>query len=161
MTHRVLPPLAQLNGRWRGCCGGCDFFTDRDSYFGARDAVAQHVAALAEPDLFSTPDEAPGRTRRDDHATSRAGAESVRWRSGSQKQKLLVVYGAADPDGLTDEEAAGRAGLHKGSWWKRAGECRQAGVIEPTGETREGEAGVPRIVCRITNKGRELLRSIG
>lgn len=96
----------------------------------------------------SSVDLAPGRIRRDDHATSKAGARSVAFRAGSQKAKLLDAYRAA-PLGLTDEEAAVAAGIPARScWWKRCNELREAGAIVPTGDTRVGEAGVPRMVCR-------------
>ncbi len=122
-----------------------------------------------KPSLPPATDEHAGRTRTADHETSIAGAHSVAFRAGSQKAKLLTEYGkaadyyeqygaiAVDKQGMTDEEAADQAGLTRSCFWKRCGELRADGLIEPTGGTREGEAGVPRIVCRITDKGREVL----
>lgn len=116
----------------------------------------------SHPDLFSTLDTldvSPGRTRRDDHATSRAGAQSVAFRAGTQKAALLRAYEDVDQVGMTDEDAATRAGLSiRSCYWKRCGELRAAGLIEETGETSPGEAGVPRIVCRITTLGLRVLR---
>lgn len=95
-----------------------------------------------------------GRTRRDDHATSIAGAASVAYRAGTQKAALLAAYQAAGAAGLTDEEAAEAAGISlRSCYWKRCGELRQDGVIAPTGQTRSGDAGVDRIVCRATSTG--------
>lgn len=102
-------------------------------------------------------DFSPGRTRNPDHPTSIEGAKSIGYRAGSQKARLLSVYQraeeaarlwATDP-GLTDEEAAGMANLTRTCYWKRCGELRADGKIVPTGETRLGNAGVPRIVCRL------------
>lgn len=98
-------------------------------------------------------DEAPGRVRRGDYPTSRAGAEAISYRAGSQKALLLEAYEAALPGGLTDEEAAKAAGISmRACWWKRSNELRQAGKIVPTGEERPGDAGVPRIVCRAASR---------
>lgn len=95
----------------------------------------------------AAPDHRRGRTRTNDHVSSEAGAESVAYRAGSQKAKLLAAFKAA-PDGLTDEEAAEVAGLLRSCFWKRCGELREDGVITPTGAYRMGEAGVQRMVCR-------------
>jgi hypothetical protein len=98
-------------------------------------------------------DDSPGRTRRRDHATSRAGADSVAYRAGSQKARLLAEYRGAGPEGLSDEEAAKAAGLLASCYWKRCGELRADGMIVATGETRTGAAGVSRIVSRVTILG--------
>lgn len=96
----------------------------------------------------------PGRVRRGDLPTSRAGARAVAPRAGSQKALLLDAYAEAGARGLTDEEAAAAAHLPlRSCWWKRCGELRQGGFITPTGDERLGEAGSPRIVCRITKEG--------
>lgn len=103
---------------------------------------------------FGTPDHAPGRTRANDYSTSVAGAVAVSWRAGSQKARLLATY-RLSPDGLTDEEAAAQAGIpDRSCYWKRCNELRQAGLITPTGQERRGAAGVPRIVCAVTDTGR-------
>ena len=92
------------------------------------------------------------RTRKDDWDTSKAGAESVKYRAGSQKARLMDVYREAYPSGLTDEEAAEKADLLNSCYWKRCGELREEGciaVLTNNGEqvVRTGSAGVPRIVC--------------
>jgi hypothetical protein len=99
--------------------------------------------------LFDEQDHSPGRTRTDDHATSYAGADSITFRAGSQKAKLMNAYREAGYGGLTDEQAAANAHLPAMScWWKRCNELREAGAIVKTTETRIGLAGVPRMVCR-------------
>jgi hypothetical protein len=92
--------------------------------------------------------------RRNDKATSKAGAQSMTVRGGSQRAKLLVEYFRSHD--LTDEEAgkaSGLALLPKCCYWKRCGELRQAGYIMPTGETRISSAGVEQQVCTITAEG--------
>jgi hypothetical protein len=105
---------------------------------------------MNQPSLF---EDRSGRHRRNDRPTSIEGAQSVAYRAGSQKAKLLQAY-YWNPRGLSDEEAAVVAGLPLTScYWKRCGELRQDGMIEDTGETRRGVAGVSRIVSRITVDG--------
>ena len=99
-------------------------------------------------------DHAPGRSRRDDYATSRAGAESIKFRAGSQKAKLLAAF--ASCPGMTDEQAAIAAGLSlRSCFWKRCGELRDAGLLAFTGEQRIGSAGTSCGVSEITASGRE------
>lgn len=93
-----------------------------------------------------------GRHRIDDPETSVEGAASVAYRAGTHKAKLLEVF-AAYPNGLTDEEAAEKAGLLRAGYWKRCGELREDGFISPNGQTRVGEAGVSRMVSVITDAG--------
>lgn len=104
-------------------------------------------------DLFSLPEYREGRHRRNDHVTSVEGANSVAYRAGSQKARLLEAFRAAWPDSLTDEEAAKRANLSLSSEYsKRCGELRQDGhirqVLDSEGNpvTRIGSSGVSRIV---------------
>lgn len=108
-------------------------------------------------------DEAPGRSGTHDLPTQKQGAADVAVRAGSQKHKLLVAYWTVETHGhtagLTDEEASAHAALPiRSCFWKRCGELRQAGLIAPTGEERKGDAGTPRIVCRITEAGKEWFR---
>lgn len=98
--------------------------------------------------IVKSRDDRPGRHRRDDYATSIQGAQDVAYRAGSQKAKLTEVYRSVWPKSLTDEEAAEMAGLSDTCYWKRCGELREDGVIVDTGATREGSAGVRRILCR-------------
>lgn len=101
----------------------------------------------------------PTRVRRDDRATSVGGAVAASYRAGTQKARLLDAYYWAGSAGLTDEEAAVSAGLSLTTcYWKRCGELRAHGLVEETGLTREGSAGVARIVSVITDAGRAVAR---
>jgi hypothetical protein len=102
---------------------------------------------MTQPSLFE-PEFRKGRHRKNDRDTSIEGAESVAYRAGSQKARLLEVYVTAYPKALTDEEAAQLAGLPMTScYWKRCGELRQDGKITELSVTRKGSAGVERILC--------------
>ncbi len=105
-------------------------------------------ATLFEPDYRN------GRHRHPDWVTSIAGAESVKYRAGSQKAKLLDAYKASYPEGLTDDEAAIKAGLPLTScYWKRCGELRQDNAITHKGEQRTSQVtGETRIVCYYAGK---------
>ena len=107
---------------------------------------------FVEPSLF---DESPGRARKGDYETSKAGAKDVQPRAGSQKAKLLEAFRQAHPKSLTDEQAAILAGVPMMScYWKRCGELRDLGLIEwvmlPDGshETRDGSQGTMRNTSR-------------
>ena len=117
--------------------------------------------ALCRMDGYVAPplDVRKGRTRRHDHVTSVAGAQAVSYRAGSQKERLLRAYRYAGPDGLTDEEACVLAGISlRSCYWKRCSELREDGVITLTGRSRPGDAGVPRIICTITEEGERVWR---
>ena len=81
--------------------------------------------------------------------------------SSSQRGRLLLAYYEAGEAGLTDDAAAREARIPDSScWWKRCGELRSAGLIEPmiAGDDdipvqREGVSGVLRVVCTITPEG--------
>lgn len=95
--------------------------------------------------------------RADNPATSRAGAQHMAVRAGSQRHLLLERYAA---DSMTDEEAghqSGLANLPRCCYWKRCSELRAAGYIETTGMVRLSSAGVPQQVCQITEVGRRAL----
>jgi hypothetical protein len=96
--------------------------------------------------------------RNPDRATSVEGAHNVQMRSGTQKVKLLAAYAIYFE--LTDDEAAAYADLLQSTYWRRCGELRDLGLIEDTGKTRPGRAGVSRMICRITNAGHEALAKI-
>lgn len=106
-----------------------------------------------------------GRSRRDDHATSEAGARDVGSRAPTQRLRLLAVYPAAGEVGLTAEEAAKAAGVSlRSCFWKRVSELAQDGDIEQQvrdGEevTRKGDAGVECNVYVLTPAGRAKLRA--
>lgn len=116
------------------------------------------------------------RARSGDPSTSAAGGRSVARRAGSQSVRLLRVYATTVwyRDGVrltafTDSEAATAAIVPARScWWKRCSELRQDGLIEVmrnsdgTEVTRpDSVSGEARIVCRITDDGRRLLRELG
>lgn len=103
----------------------------------------------------------PGRARATDPETSHTAAAAITVRAGTHRFLLLDAFDAAAcalMDGLTDEQAAQAAGLTAAEYAKRCSELRDAGLIEPTGATRPGSAGVPRIVSRITDRGYAALR---
>jgi hypothetical protein len=104
------------------------------------------------------------------HETSSDGYENVKkYRAGTQKRLLLEAYANAPlwMGGLTDEEAAEAADLLHATYWMRAHNLREDETIEPTfldaaqkvTRTRPGRAGLQRMVCHITTKGRALVRS--
>jgi hypothetical protein len=98
--------------------------------------------------------------RRNDGATSGAGAKAITVRAGSQRAMLLAAYDSNVY--LTDEEAGNVSGLSmlpKCCYWKRCSELRQAGYIRPTGKTRTSSAGVEQQVCEITDEGSRVLSS--
>ncbi len=95
--------------------------------------------------------------RHDDPSTSHRAAKSLR--PGSHKALLLAEYMSA-PEGLTDEEAASRAGLVRPGvcWWHRASDLRRDGLIADTGTTRPSPTtGEDRMVCVVTDTGRMML----
>jgi hypothetical protein len=105
------------------------------------------------------------RARRGDFITSTQGARNIAKRAPNQRVKLLLQYREDDDrggDGLTDEEAASAAGLLASCHWKRCGELRADGLIEqpPDEPTRQGSAGVERIICQITKPGRAYLEAM-
>ena len=97
-----------------------------------------------------------------------ADQQIVSVRPGSQRAKILMAYLAAGDEGCTDDQAALSAEVSSRScYWKRCGELRQAGLIEPmvAGDedipvTREGGSGVLRTVCTITPEGRAVAYSL-
>jgi hypothetical protein len=84
--------------------------------------------------------------RRTDPWTSHAAAESMVTPARTQREALLAAY-AANPLGLTDEEACTIAGIPGG--WKRCSELRKLGRIIATPYTRLGSSGRHGIVCAI------------
>ena len=75
----------------------------------------------------------------------------------SQAARLLDVYCLHD---VTDEEAVELllghpAGLADEGLRRRASDLRALGWIEPTGDTRPNRRGRQRMVCAITDAGRD------
>ena len=107
---------------------------------------------MTELTMFD-PDYRNGRHRSPDWVTSVEGAQSVAYRAGSQKARLLAAFKQSYPNPLTDEEAALMAGISLSSEYsKRCGELRQDRAIvvvrSPDGEpmTKAGASGVQRIL---------------
>lgn len=106
-------------------------------------------------------------SRVSDPDTSRVAERVVKVKAGTQRARLLEAFAdretwwsPATGPGFTDEQAMLMApGVSASSEYaKRCSELREGGFIEPTGETRLGAAGTPRIVSRITDKGRAWIR---
>lgn len=98
--------------------------------------------------------------RASDPETSKEAAQAHRYRRGSQKYQLLVAYLQAHQDGLiglTDEDAASRAGLTQVGFWKRCSDLRSDGMIAPTGRTFVLASGLVGQICSITPAGILLL----
>lgn len=85
---------------------------------------------------------AQSHARATDPATSKRAADSLDPRS--LMHRLARVYEAAGAAGLTDEEAASRAGIPTA--WKRCSDLRRLGWIKATG-TRIGSTGREQMVC--------------
>jgi hypothetical protein len=94
--------------------------------------------------------------RNTDPDTSRAGAEHVKPRQGSQMMRLLAVYARYPKSGLTDERASHFASLPHG--WKRCADLRRNGFIVDTGQRLETSNGAMAMVCVITPEGLELVK---
>lgn len=117
-----------------------------------------HACAGDACAVCALPDDRLGRARNTDPVTSHLGGESVAYRSGSQKAKLLTVYYRVGGHGLTDDEAAVAAGLDRSGYWKRCSELRADGMIYALGITRRGPLhGESGMVCAITHKGIEAI----
>jgi hypothetical protein len=120
--------------------------------------VDKEVITISDdPDTIEVKFEPPA-VRKTDPGTSSAGAKSVSFRKGAQKQILLEAYSKVED--ATDDQAGQLSGLAdnpKCCYWKRSSELRAAGLIEPTGEWRNGRSGEKQMVCRITNLGRSVL----
>lgn len=110
----------------------------------------------------SDPRVIPSRTT--DPATSHAAARTITVKAGTQRAKLLKAFMLFDVFGGTDEQAmiaCQSYGVSPSSEYsKRCSELREAGLIEPTGETRTGASGHQRIVSRITEAGRKVVQSL-
>lgn len=138
-----------------------------------RDAFMAGFDAARQPTLFERLEPREPRVipaRRSDPSTSHTATEQIKVRAGTQRAWLLRAFdrdGFHKRDGLTDEEAmdyasiqwAGSVSEHS-EYSKRCSELREAGLIEPTGETRKGASGMDRIVSRITAAGRAVVEGL-
>jgi hypothetical protein len=102
--------------------------------------------------------------RRGGPATSKAAAAGIAYRTGSQKARILALYGQAQEDGLTDEEVASFLGwVEVNKARKRCSDLRNEGMIEPVdggSVTRVGKSGMANLVCAITDRGIATLASM-
>lgn len=102
--------------------------------------------------------QAQGQARATDPATSQAAARLIRARATGARVLLLEAFARAGEEGLTDEQAAERAGLSLSSEYAtRCSELDRAGVVATTPERRPGRAGMERVVRTITPLGRWVL----
>lgn len=108
------------------------------------------------------------KARPGDPETSHEAAMSNEESHWTHRHRLLITWLYAGPEGLTDEEAAEKAGLLNRTYWKRCGENREprrAGpefearahgrLIEfsPDGRKRKGNLGSNRKVSVLTRRG--------
>lgn len=104
-------------------------------------------------DFIKTP------THRDDPITSKQAAASLPIKKGKERYRLLVafsLYGA-----MTDQEAGEKAQvLGEYDDRRHCSLLRKYKLIERTGETRPTKRGNPAMVCRITDKGLEIVETV-
>lgn len=111
---------------------------------------------------LTTPDHPETQLRHDAPDTSRAAAELVQPKSGTQRMRVLAAIAAASTMspgliGLTDAEIESRLELSGNSVRPRRGELVDAGWVEDSGVRREhGHSGLG-IVWRLTEAGRRTL----
>lgn len=141
-------------------CANCHHTEDHSELVGC-------LADYCECQSYVSPQ--VGRTipsRRSDPGTSHNAATAIKVKAGTQRAKLLLAFRDAPTTrlqgDLTDEEAMEDAeGVSPVSEYaKRCSELRDAGLIEPTGETRKGASGVDRIVSVITDAGRTAAQAL-
>jgi len=111
--------------------------------------------------------------RPDDPETSHMAARDNGENHWTDRHRLLIATLYAGPEGVTDEEAAEKAGLMDHCWWKRQGENRvphrageefeaiaQGALIEfsPDGRRRKGRSGSQRKVSVLTKRGYDYIR---
>lgn len=113
------------------------------------------------------------KARPGDPETSHEAARDVGENHWTDRNRLLVAWLYAGPEGLTDEEAAEQAHLLDHCYWKRAGETRQprrggddfaaiAGAAltawSGDGRKRKGRSGSQRKVSVLTRRGYEYIQ---
>lgn len=83
---------------------------------------------------------------------------TIKW--GTHRYSLLMEY-AENPDGLIDEKACELAGIADlASPWRRCTDLRQGGYIQHTGQKEKSSRGCNQMVCKITEKGLHMIRSM-
>jgi hypothetical protein len=123
------------------------YFRDRAWHRGAS-LLPATTASLFDVEPRNVPTPANVLARGTDPLTSKVAARSIAYRTGSAKARLLAAY-LDEPSGLTDEEAATRAGMDLYQATKRCADLRRDGAIIATG-VRDGRAGLARMVCRVS-----------
>lgn len=104
---------------------------------------------MSSTDDFGLPDR--GQAKGGDPWTAQEAARLVR--PGSQRRLLLEAH-RENPKGMTDEEAAEAAGISLASEYAtRCSELKAARLLVDTGKSREGAAGMQRMIRRITGEG--------
>jgi len=99
------------------------------------------------------------KARLTDPETSHRAAKQVAPKSGTAKAKLLAAH-LANPDGLTDREAAELAGLDlRSEYATRCSELARMGWLTDTATSRpDPDTRTDRMVRRITDLGMEVAR---
>lgn len=98
------------------------------------------------------------KVRNSDPATSRSVVKESMPRQGTQAYSLLIAH-MRNPNGLTDEEAAEKAGLNPRSEFRtRCSTLRNLGLIADTLFTRKSSMGRDNIVRVITPAGIEWIK---
>lgn len=82
--------------------------------------------------------------------TELRGALSVVPKRGDQKKRLLALYRAAGRKGYTDHELVAASGLPLSSINSIRASLKKRGLVEDSGERREGPTKLPNIVWRAT-----------
>lgn len=101
------------------------------------------------------------KARADDLKTSKMAADFVKAKATTARVRLMQAH-AANPQGLTDEEAARWAGVSLVSEYAtRCSELVRAGLLADTEDTRIGSSGAARVVRRITDLGVEKMLERG
>jgi hypothetical protein len=95
--------------------------------------------------------QAEQQARNTDPITSKIAA--ARLKPGAAKHRILRTYRNGP---LTDEQAADLAGFDLYQTGKRCSDLRRDGLIEQIG-IRDGRSGTPRMVCALTERGREVI----
>ena len=95
----------------------------------------------------------PARTSDPDtsHGAAREVIQDPKQRQLTRRERLLLAYCAGGA--MTDEEAATRAGILKGCWWRRCSDLRELQLTRRLDEDCRSSAGVLVMVCELTEKG--------
>lgn len=120
-----------------------------------RAGLALHINAAIDALTAAVTAELPGKVRTDALKTSRAAAEGVAVRTGSQRARIVVTIGQMGK--ATDRQLQTRLGIGPSSERPRRGELVDAGYVMPLNEVRE-HAGRKWTVWALTPSGLELCR---